>query len=69
VVVTDIEAAREGLLERGVQVSEIRHKTPVGAWDGSFGRGPDADPGDYALRDSIAAAGCDRRSPQIEGAT
>jgi catechol 2,3-dioxygenase-like lactoylglutathione lyase family enzyme len=47
-VVTDLQSAREGLLERGVQVSEIRHKTPVGAWDGSFGRGPDADRGDYA---------------------
>jgi catechol 2,3-dioxygenase-like lactoylglutathione lyase family enzyme len=47
-VVTDIDAARALLLERGVQVSDIRHKTPVGAWDGSFATGPDPDRGDYA---------------------
>jgi len=38
-VVTDLEATREGLLERRVKVSEIRHKTPVGAWDGGFASG------------------------------
>src|ERR1700722_11674116 len=32
-VVTDIEATRKRLLERGVEVSEIRHKTPVNAWN------------------------------------
>jgi catechol 2,3-dioxygenase-like lactoylglutathione lyase family enzyme len=47
-VVTDIEAARAALLGRGVQVSDIRHKTPVGAWDGSFAKGPDPGRGDYA---------------------
>src|SRR5215472_15382637 len=35
-VVSDLEAARRGLLERGVDVSAIRHKIPVGAWDGGF---------------------------------
>ena len=35
-VVTDLEASRSGLLERGVEVGEIRHKTPIGAWDGGF---------------------------------
>lgn len=35
-VVQDLEVARSHLLERGVEVSEIRHKTPVGAWDGGF---------------------------------
>jgi hypothetical protein len=50
-VVTDLEAARSHLLERGVEVGEIRHKTPIGAWDGGFGGfAPGLDParGDYA---------------------
>lgn len=47
-VVTDLEAARAELLERGVTVSEIRHKTPVGAWDGGYEQGLDAARGDYA---------------------
>jgi catechol 2,3-dioxygenase-like lactoylglutathione lyase family enzyme len=38
-VVSDIDAARRLLLERGVQVGEIRHKTPPGAWDGGFDLG------------------------------
>lgn len=47
-VVTDIEASRTRLLERGVEVSELRHKTPVEAWDGSFAPGLDSARGDYA---------------------
>ena len=47
-VVTDLEAARNCLLERGVHVGEIRHKTPIGAWDGGFASGLDPDRGDYA---------------------
>jgi catechol 2,3-dioxygenase-like lactoylglutathione lyase family enzyme len=47
-VVTDLEAARNLLLERGVEVDEIRHKTPVGAWDGGFAPGLDPARGDYA---------------------
>ena len=47
-VVTDVDAARSDLLERGVDVSEIRHKTPVGAWDGNFAPGLDPSRGDYA---------------------
>jgi catechol 2,3-dioxygenase-like lactoylglutathione lyase family enzyme len=47
-VVTDIEAARNGLLERGVAVGEIRHKTPIGAWDGGFAPGLDPARGAYA---------------------
>src|SRR5262244_3469305 len=31
-VVTDIEAARSRLRQHGVDVSEIRHKTPTGDW-------------------------------------
>ena len=40
-VVTDLEAARNRLLESGVEVGEIRHKTPIGAWDGGFAPGLD----------------------------
>jgi len=47
-VVTDLEATRRRLLERGVKVGDIRHKTPIGAWDGSFALGIDPARGDYA---------------------
>ena len=47
-VVTDLEAVRNRLRERGIDVGEIRHKTPIGAWDGGFASGPDPARGDYA---------------------
>ncbi len=47
-VVTDLEAARSRLIERGVEVDEIQHKTPIGAWDGGFAPGLDPARGDYA---------------------
>ena len=47
-VVTDLEATRATLLERGVEVTEIRHKEPVGAWDGRFASGLDPARGNYA---------------------
>jgi catechol 2,3-dioxygenase-like lactoylglutathione lyase family enzyme len=47
-VVTDIEAARNRLLERGVEVGQIRHKVPIDAWTGGFASGPDPARRDYA---------------------
>ena len=47
-VVTDLEAARSRLLERGVEVGEIRHKAPIDAWDGGFAPGLDPARRDYA---------------------
>jgi predicted enzyme related to lactoylglutathione lyase len=47
-VVTDIEAARRRLIECGVEVAEIQHKTPIGAWDGGFAPGLDPARGNYA---------------------
>ncbi|MBR1158508.1 VOC family protein [Bradyrhizobium elkanii] len=47
-VVTDLEAMRSRLLERGVKVSEARHKTPIDAWDGGFATGLDPTRRDYA---------------------
>ena len=45
---TDLEAARSRLLEHGVKVGEIRHKTPIDAWDGGFAPGLDPARKDYA---------------------
>ena len=47
-VVTDLEAARSRLLERGVEVGEIRHKVPVDVWNGGFAPGLDPARRDYA---------------------
>jgi len=47
-VVTDLAAVRSHLLERGVEVGEIRHKTPIDAWDGGFAPRLDPTHRDYA---------------------
>ena len=47
-VVPDLEAVRERLLERGIQVSEIRHKAPIESWEGGFAPGVDPAHRDYA---------------------
>ena len=48
-VVSDIEAGRRELLDRGVDVSEIRHKdTAGGGWHGAYVSGLDPDRTDYA---------------------
>lgn len=47
-VVADLEAASNRLIERGVNVSAIRHKMPIEAWNGGFAPGLDPARGDYA---------------------
>ena len=47
-VVSDLDATCRQLLERYVAVSSIRHKMPIGAWDGGFAPGLDPARGDYA---------------------
>ena len=47
-VVTNLAAVRSHLIERGVEVGEIRHKTPIDAWDGGFAPGLDPAHRDYA---------------------
>jgi catechol 2,3-dioxygenase-like lactoylglutathione lyase family enzyme len=46
--VTDIEAAHRELTERGVEVSDIRHKSPIDGWAGGWQPGPDPRRRDYA---------------------
>jgi catechol 2,3-dioxygenase-like lactoylglutathione lyase family enzyme len=46
-VVDDIEAAHRELTERGVKVSDIRHKSPVEDWKGGWEPGPDPERRDY----------------------
>jgi predicted enzyme related to lactoylglutathione lyase len=46
--VTDIEAARRDLAERGVEVSVIRHKSSADDWQGDWEPGPDPDHRNYA---------------------
>ena len=47
-VVADIEAARSELTDRGVAVSEIRHKDTDGGWRGGFRPGLNPGRDDYA---------------------
>jgi len=68
-VVTDIDAARRLLLERGVEVGAIRHKTPPGAWDGGFAPGLDPEETTLALPafpTRTAMAGCYRNEAIVE---
>ena len=47
-VVEDLEAAHEQLTSRGVNVSNIRHKSPVDDWRGGWELGLDPHRSDYA---------------------
>jgi catechol 2,3-dioxygenase-like lactoylglutathione lyase family enzyme len=47
-VVTDIEAAHRELAARGVEISNIRHKTPIDDWTGDWSAGTDPTRRDYA---------------------
>jgi catechol 2,3-dioxygenase-like lactoylglutathione lyase family enzyme len=47
-VVDDLATAREALTGRGVNVSEIRHKSPVDDWRGGWEAGLDPNRRDYA---------------------
>jgi catechol 2,3-dioxygenase-like lactoylglutathione lyase family enzyme len=47
-VVTDLGVVRSRLLERGIEVSAIRHKVPIDQWDGGFAAGLDPEHRDYA---------------------
>lgn len=47
-VVADIDAVRRELMDRGVAVSDIRHKDTDGGWRGGYRPGPDPDHADYA---------------------
>ncbi|MEB3979769.1 VOC family protein [Mycobacterium sp. 663a-19] len=47
-VVSDIEEYRSELADRGVAVSDIRHKDTEGGWRGGFLPGLDPDRADYA---------------------
>lgn len=47
-VVPDIEASRHELENRGVTVSEVRHKDTEGGWRGGFRPGIDPSRTDYA---------------------
>jgi catechol 2,3-dioxygenase-like lactoylglutathione lyase family enzyme len=46
--VTDIEAAHRELTARGVDLSEIRHKSPIDNWEGGWQPGIDPARRDYA---------------------
>jgi catechol 2,3-dioxygenase-like lactoylglutathione lyase family enzyme len=48
VVVEDLAAARDELTDRGVDVSDIRHKSPLDDWRGGWAPGLDPTRRDYA---------------------
>jgi catechol 2,3-dioxygenase-like lactoylglutathione lyase family enzyme len=53
-VVPDLAAARAELVARGIEVGEIRHKTPVDTWAGEFAAGLDPERRPYASMADLA---------------
>jgi hypothetical protein len=47
-VVDDLESARRELLERGVEIAEVRHKSPTADWRGGWAPGLEPGRNDYA---------------------
>ena len=47
-VVPDIEAARRELGDRGAEVVDLRHKSPIDGWTGGWAAGADPERRDYA---------------------
>ena len=47
-VVEDLQSARSELLERGIEVGDIRHKYPLADWRGDWAPGLDPSRTDYA---------------------
>lgn len=47
-VVSDLVRSRHELADRGVDVGDIRHKSPVAAWRGALAPGLDPERRDYA---------------------
>jgi catechol 2,3-dioxygenase-like lactoylglutathione lyase family enzyme len=66
-VVTDLEATRIRLRERGVEVDEIRHKVPTDAWDGSLAPGLDPRRRDYGSFAGFSDPDGNRRVLQERG--
>jgi catechol 2,3-dioxygenase-like lactoylglutathione lyase family enzyme len=46
--VTDLEATCDELVARGLEIGDIRHKSPTADWAGDFAPGLDPDRRDYA---------------------
>jgi catechol 2,3-dioxygenase-like lactoylglutathione lyase family enzyme len=47
-VVSDVEQARQVLLERGIEAGPVQHKEPVDEWEGGLADGPHPERRDFA---------------------
>jgi catechol 2,3-dioxygenase-like lactoylglutathione lyase family enzyme len=48
IVVSNIDAARQELIDRGVGVDAVQHKSSIDDWQGDLTEGPDPERRDYA---------------------